>query len=70
MMMNESKVSYLQDVLKLVGDAQSYEVAASHSSYLKGMVSAWHLDGTVSSADYLATCDTLETIMIDKRKLS
>ena len=65
----EVKVAHVENFVLMVRQAKTYESALSHCTYTKGMISAWHLDGTITSGQYCQVWDELETIMENKRKL-
>jgi hypothetical protein len=70
MMLNaEQKVKHVEDFVLLVSEAKTYESALSHCTYTKGMVGAWHLDGTIPTSFYQQVWEDLDTIMTNKRKL-
>ena len=65
----EVKVKHVEAFVLMVSEAKTYEVALSHCTYTKGMVGAWHLDGTIPTDFYRQVWEDLDTIMTDKRNL-
>jgi hypothetical protein len=66
---SNAKVAHVEDFVLMVSEAKTYESALSHCTYTKGMVGAWHLDGSITSDFYRQVWEDLETIMTNKRKV-
>jgi hypothetical protein len=65
----EVKVAHVEAFVLMVSEAKTYESALSHCTYTKGMVGAWHLDGTIPTDFYRQVWEDLGTIMNNKRNL-
>jgi hypothetical protein len=66
---SNAKVAHVEDFVLMVSEAKTYESALSHCTYTKGMVGAWHLDGTIPTSFYQQVWEDLDTIMTNKRIL-
>lgn len=68
-MTTEEKLKYIETFRRLVAKAETYRDACSHSNFTRGIITAWHADGTLPSADYTRLMKDLDTIMAVKSNL-
>jgi hypothetical protein len=65
----EEKIKHIQSYMSLIAFATTYRDALSHSCFLRGMLRAWRLDGSIAEETYNNHQNKIEHIMIEKRKL-
>jgi len=68
-MTTDDKEKYIQMMMKLVTGAESYERARDHASFVRGILSAWNADGSISIESFTQYCTDLELYMGVKRNL-
>lgn len=68
-MTTDQKIRYIQSFMKLIVAAQTYRDAASHASFVRGILAAWNADMTISIETYKQYSDDIEVVMNVKRQL-
>lgn len=65
----EEKLKMLDNILKLVSEAEFYECALSHSAYARGMIGAWMADGSLDPKVWTELYEKIEDTMAGKYTL-
>lgn len=65
----ETRIQYIEQFMQLLRDAETYQSAASHSSFVRGVLAAYFADLTLQVYDYQRFHFELEEVMEQKYKL-
>ena len=69
MMTKEEKLQSVEGMFKLLDEAEYYETALSHASYIKGMIAILMADGSIEPDEWTELYKRTESIMATKYNL-
>jgi hypothetical protein len=64
------KKGYIERMMGLVEKAEDFRTAESHYNYVRGIMSAWYFDMSLSQKAWEEYSNQLEGLMVEKRKLN
>lgn len=68
-MTTDDRIKYIESFIRLIARAESYQAAYCHANFTRGLLSAWNIDGTISTLQWKRLYDETEVIMEVKRNM-